>query len=184
MTIKMHFGSLVPAGLMMLTYTATGSIYAADSASLELGSGNLTHIARLGLQSQWQKRWFQSNGTHLGGYWDVTLARWRAAKHQGADNAGQTIWDLGITPVLRFQPDTGKGPYAEAGIGAHLLSDLYDNDGRRFSTRFQFGDHIGFGYVFQSGLDLSLKIQHFSNCSIKQPNPGTLFTALKVAYSF
>ncbi|MFZ6816534.1 acyloxyacyl hydrolase, partial [Undibacterium sp. Rencai35W] len=41
-----------------------------------------------------------------------------------------------------------------------MLSDIYDNNGRKFSTNFQFGDHIGVGYVLANGWDLAVKIQH------------------------
>ncbi|MDO8651899.1 MAG: acyloxyacyl hydrolase [Undibacterium sp.] len=157
---------------------------AIDSVSLELGAADQAQIARVGLQSQWQSQWWQSNGTHIGGYWDMTLAQWRGMRFRGQNDVHQNITDIGITPVLRFQADSKKGLFAEVGIGAHLLSDLYDNDGRQFSTRFQFGDHIGIGYVMQNRLTVSLSVQHFSNARIKQPNPGILFGVAKVAYAF
>jgi len=63
-----------------------------------------------------------------------------------------------------------------------LLSELYDNNDRKLSTAFQFGDHVGIGYVFQNNLDLGLKVQHFSNGSIKQPNQGINFGVVRVSY--
>ena len=36
-------------------------------------------------------------------------------------------------------------------------------------------DHLGVGYVTQSKWDLGLKIQHYSNASIKRPNSGANF---------
>jgi lipid A 3-O-deacylase len=92
--------------------------------------------------------------------------------------------DVGITPVLRLQSASQIGLYAEAGIGAHLLSDLYNNDGRQFSTRFQFGDHLGLGYVAQNHLGICLQLQHFSNAGIKRPNPGELFIVFKITSTF
>ena len=70
------------------------------------------------------------------------------------------------------------------GIGTHLLSELYDNGGRQLSTAFQFGDHIGVGYVTADGMDIGLLIQHFSNGSIKQPNDGVNFAVVRMAYPF
>jgi len=98
--------------------------------------------------------------------------------------ATQNIGDIGITPVLRWQSDDKHGLYAEAGIGAHLLSEVYNNNGRAFSTSFQFGDHIGVGYVFNNKLDIALKVQHFSNGGIKHPNSGVNFAVLKAGYPF
>lgn len=156
--------------------------HAVDAISFELGDGEKTKLARLGVQWKWTKQWWRSNGTHIGGYWDLSLAHWRGDQFQNMPNATQRINAVGITPVLRLQKNNLKGFYAEIGIGAHLLSDLYDNGGRRLSTRFQFGDHLGAGYVFPSDLDIGLRFQHFSNGSIKKPNDGVNFAIVRLSY--
>lgn len=165
--------------------TASYSIgYAQDSVSFEAGSGTRTKMVRLGTQWKWDKQWWQSNGTHIGGYWDLTLAQWRGNRFRNIPGNTQHITALGLTPVFRLQKDSLKGMYGEFGIGVHYLNDLYDNDGHQLSTRFQFGDHIGVGYVFANNLDLSLKIQHFSNGSIRKPNDGVDFAVIRVSYPF
>lgn len=102
------------------------------------------------------------------------------------DVSGNTnyLYDIGLTPVFRFQRDDKKGLYGEAAVGIHYLSELYNNAGKRLSTRFQFGDHIGIGYVFQNNVDIGLRIQHISNGSIKKPNSGVDLAILRVAYRF
>lgn len=157
---------------------------AIDSFSLEVGYGDSTRMVRAGLQSNWNKQWWKSNGTHLGGYWDFSLAHWHGTRHRDIPGRSQNLAVLGITPVFRFQRDSLKGFYIEAGIGANLFSERYDNDGKRLSTTFQFGDHIGLGYVFANNLDLGLKIQHFSNAGIKKPNPGVDFATVRLRYAF
>ncbi|SNT27055.1 Lipid A 3-O-deacylase (PagL) [Noviherbaspirillum humi] len=181
--------SIKKARLAFAGYAVLLTLYpvaasAVDSASLEFGTGNKTQMARLGVQWQWDKQWFKTNGMHLGGYWDLTLAQWRGNQFQGIRDNRQNITDIGITPVLRFQSDNRKGFYGELGIGAHYLSELYDNNGRRLSTRFEFGDHVGVGYVFSNNLDVALKFQHFSNGGIKSPNNGVNFGLIKVGYAF
>ncbi|MEB0138280.1 MULTISPECIES: acyloxyacyl hydrolase [unclassified Undibacterium] len=171
---------LAALGLLL----STTSAYALDSVSGEFASGNRSQFVRAGAQWNWDKAWFQSNGTHLGGYWDVTLTQWRNNAYQGVSGATQNITDIGITPVFRLQNDNKKGWYGEAGIGAHLFSHVYSNNNRQFSTAFQFGDHIGVGYVLNSGWDIGLKIQHFSNGAIKHPNPGANLAVIKVGRSF
>jgi lipid A 3-O-deacylase len=158
--------------------------HAVDSASIEFGTGDKTKMVRVGAQWKWDKQWWQSNGTNIGGYWDATLAQWRSNRFQNIPGNSQNITIIGITPVFRFQNDSQKGFYAEAGIGAHLLSELYDNAGRKLSTRFQFGDHVGVGYVFGNNFDLGLKIQHFSNGSIKKPNSGVDFAVIQIRHQF
>ncbi|MFZ6775118.1 acyloxyacyl hydrolase, partial [Undibacterium sp. SXout7W] len=61
---------------------------------------------------------------------------------------------------------------------------IYNNNGRQFSTNFQFGDHIGVGYVLNNGWDLSFKIQHYSNGGVKHPNPGGNFAVIKAGMAF
>ncbi|WP_241687749.1 acyloxyacyl hydrolase [Janthinobacterium sp. 17J80-10] len=155
---------------------------AVDSVSLELGNGNKTDLVRAGAQWNWNNRWWQSNGTHIGGYWDLNAGHWRGDRHLNIPGNRQSISTIGVTPVFRFQNDRLQGLYGEFGIGANWLSGYYDNNGRQFSTRFQFSDHIGVGYVFANKLDVSFRFQHFSNASIKQPNDGANFSILRVSY--
>jgi lipid A 3-O-deacylase len=157
---------------------------AVDSASLEFATGNKSTITRIGLQWDWANQWFKSNNTYLGGYWDLTGALIRQNRYRNLVDNTKDIGDIGITPVFRYQRNDKLGLYAEAGIGAHIFSSLYDNNGRRLSTAFQFGDHLGLGYVFSNKFDIGLKVQHFSNGSIKQPNSGANFAVVKVAYRF
>ncbi len=152
-----------------------------DSVSLEYGTGNVTRLVRAGVQWDWNAAWFDSNGTHLGGYWDLTLAQWEARKWDNITGNERNLADIGITPVFRFENDSKEGFYGEAAVGANLLSHLYDNNHRDFSTAFQFGDHIGFGYETKRW-SVGIKLQHFSNGSIKHPNPGANFAVFGVDY--
>jgi hypothetical protein len=179
--------SALTLGLALLALQAPS--YAApdplnpDSFSTEFGTGDRTKMVRFGLQYNAERQFFKSNGTHLGLYFDVTLAAWRGNRFMGRDE-DQNIADIGFTPAFRFQNDNKLGFYAEGAIGVHLLSKLYNNDGKQLSTAFQFGDHIGMGYVFDNKVDLGLKIQHFSNGSIKKPNSGVNFLIVKVGVPF
>lgn len=157
---------------------------AADSFSIEAGAGDRTNMVRAAVQWDWEKKWFHSNGTHLGGYWDLSGAYWKQRRYRDIPGETDYLYDIGLTPVFRFQRDDKRGFYGEAAIGVHYLSELYNNAGKRLSTRFQFGDHIGVGYVFNNNVDVGLRIQHISNGSIKKPNSGVDFAILRVAYRF
>jgi hypothetical protein len=167
-----------------MTLGLQANSHAADSASVEFASGNKTQMLRIGTQWMWNQQWWQSNDTHIGGYWDLNLAQWRGQNYKGSADAHQNLVSVGITPVFRFQHDSKIGFYTEVGIGLHLLSDTYDNNGRILSGNVQFGDHIGLGYVFKNNLDISFKFQHFSNGGIKQPNGGINFAVLKIGHTF
>jgi len=171
---------LAGLGLALLHLNAS----AIDSVSGEFATGNRSQFVRAGAQWDWDNQWYKSNGNFIGGYWDATLTQWRNNAYKGVEGDTQNITDIGITPVFRWQNDNRKGLYGEAAIGFHLFSHIYSNNNRQFSTAFQFGDHLGVGYVFDSGWDVALKVQHFSNGAIKHPNPGANLAVIKVGHSF
>ena len=96
----------------------------------------------------------------------------------------QNLAVVGLTPVLRYQRDDKLGWYVEGGIGANLFSELYDNNDDKLSTAFQFGDHVGIGYVTPGKWDFALTFQQYSNASIKSPNAGSNWIVAKAAYRF
>lgn len=162
---------------------AAAVAHAADSVSMAYASGNSTKMVRIGAQWRWDREWRVSDGINVGGYWDLTLAEWHATRYRNADRT-RNITDIGITPVYRVQNDSRIGWYGEAGVGAHLLSAVYDNAGRQLSTAFEFGDHVGVGYVTRAGVEVGLLFQHFSNGGIKHPNNGVNFGVVRMSYAF
>lgn len=154
-----------------------------DGVAFEIGRGGDVGMWRAGAQCDWNKRWFQSGNWHLGGYWDVALGYW----HRDDVRTGERdeIFEVGLTPVFRIQPNALVGPYVEAAIGFHLLSHTSIGD-RRLSTAFQFGDHLGLGYRFgvTGRYDLGYRFQHLSNAGMKQPNSGINFHQIRLQYRF
>jgi lipid A 3-O-deacylase len=181
---KKRWNAIVALAALLAMQSIHAAVPSLDSASLEFGTGNKTQMVRVGAQSDWSVRWLQSNGTHLSGYWDASVAEWRANQYQNVAGATQNITDIGFTPVFRFESNSKKGFYAEGGIGVHRLSKLYDNDGRRLSTLFEFGDHVGAGYVFDNKWEFGMKIQHFSNGGYRKPNSGVNWLEVKTSYHF
>ncbi len=184
MTVPYRSTFFLAVATMLISAPAAASGFSPTSASLEIGSGRKVQMARVAFQAPWKKRWFQGNGSHVGGYWDLSLAQWRGSAHQEVKGRHQHLTGIGLTPVFRWQSDDRRGWYAEGGIGIHLLSKLYDNNSDYLSTRFQFGDHLGGGYVFQNGWEAGLQLQHFSNGGIKRPNSGVNFLVFKLARAF
>lgn len=157
---------------------------AADSFSLEGGVGEKVQIVKAGVQWNWNKQWFQTENHHIGGYWDASIAQWRGTNYENVSGRHQYITSIGITPVFRWQSNDRTGFYGEAGIGLNVLSELYDNNDDQLSTAFQFSDHIGIGYVFNNKVDVGLKVLHYSNGGIKEPNDGADFVLATLRYSF
>jgi lipid A 3-O-deacylase len=156
--------------------------HAIDGISIEGGRGDGTDMWRVGVQWEWNKRWFQGQNWHLGGFWDLAAGYWRRSAAPGLN---RSLTDIGLTPVFRLQSNDLQGLYLEAAIGFHLLSRTSLGD-KRFSTRFQFGDHLGAGVRFGPGgrYDLGYRFQHLSNAGIKRPNHGINFHQVRFQYRF
>ncbi|WP_229458857.1 acyloxyacyl hydrolase [Massilia glaciei] len=152
-----------------------------DHISLEAGTNSKIRMLRVAVQAHWHDPVATFERMRLTGHWDTSLAYWRATQYRDTPGQKQNITGIGISPVLRLRGKGGTGWYAEAGIGIYLLSRHYDNDGNKLSTRLQFGEQIGFGYVFSNKWEAGLKIQHFSNGSLKRPNNGVNFLLVKVS---
>ena len=136
--------------------------HAVNGVSLEAGAGTDEDIKLLRAGMQWNSRWRWL-------YWDLSFGGWTGGHGR--------VYDLGLTPVAR----SGGSLYLEAGLGAHILSDLDVGTGSDFSTRFQFGDHVGVGFRFRH-YDLGLRFQHLSNGGLRNPNPGINFLILRLQY--
>jgi lipid A 3-O-deacylase len=73
--------------------------------------------------------------------------------------------------------------FVEAGVGATLFSrTTFAN--KNISTAFQFGDHIGAGFLLNKNNRIGVRISHFSNASIKRPNPGLDLVQLTYLYQY
>jgi lipid A 3-O-deacylase len=122
----------------------------------------------------WEKEFSFGRAT---GYWEVSLGRWHS-EGKGSQWVGQ----VGLTPVLRIHPRRwSEGWFIEGGIGANLLFPVYHSERKRFSTVFNFGDHIAVGKRFgdKRQHEVALRFQHFSNGGIEEPNPGEDFLQLR-----
>jgi len=155
-----------------------------DSIALEGGGGEHVQVARLSAQSDWNKNWFPRGGYHLSGYWDANVAYWRANQWNDVPDRRKNLAVVGVTPVFRWEADNKLGFYGEAGIGVSLFSHVYRNTDRQLSTAFEFADHIGAGYVFANKWDVGVRLQHYSNGSIKQPNGGVNLALVRATYKF
>lgn len=154
-----------------LVFLPVVNAHAVDSVSVEAGHGSRkVDLWRIGAQWNQNPAWLA--GTRWTMTWDAALGAWHS-------DTG-TVYDAGLTPVLRYAR-AAQGPYADGGIGFHLLSSTHISSALDFSTRFQFGDHIGVGYRFDR-YDLALRLQHLSNAGLRNPNPGINFLLLRLAY--
>jgi lipid A 3-O-deacylase len=168
-----------------LLSVAQAADFGVDSVSAELGTtinGSTVNMGRVGVQWDWNVKWFETDNWFLGGYWDLSAAYWHGS-------GGHDLADIGFTPVFRYQQkigSSGVSPYVEAAIGAHILSSEDITSNKKFSTNFQFGDHVGAGLRIgdKGQYDFSFRVQHLSNAGIDHPNPGINFGEARFQYHF
>ena len=178
---------------LLLTAQASGVSASAigwvDAVSFTVGQdedSNNTDVYRLGLQNRWGRTWFKGGAWYLGGYWDTELA-YIESDLKNTDN--NDLLDISLTPVFRYQRDanlsSGVTPYAEAGIGPHLLSQTRLGT-QKYSTALQLGSLLGIGLGFGGNgqYEITYRFQHISNFDIKKPNSGMSLHLFRVGYSF
>ena len=147
---------------------------------VQAGAGRQVASAALGASWDWQWR-YRAPHARITGATEIVIGDWRAR------DPGDDFTQVGITPVLRLWPDGwGRGWFLEGGIGANAITPHYENRGRRFSSRFQFGDHLGIGRRFGPAMEHEavLRVEHFSNCGVREPNPGENFVQLRYLRRF
>lgn len=124
-------------------------------------------------------------GGDMSFYWDFFLSGWRAPKPNG--NGKDNYAQIGAIGNVRYRFSEGRSPwFVEAGLGGTVMNHLYRTEDREFSTAFQFTELIGAGLSFgaQREHEVSVRIQHFSNGHIKEPNPGENFLRVRYLYRF
>ena len=118
-------------------------------------------------------------------YWDFFVSGWRATEPNRIDKKNYA--QIGGIANLRYRFGEGASPwFAEAGLGGTVMNTLYRIPDHEFSTAFQFTEQLSIGRSFgqQREHEVSLRVQHFSNGRIKEPNPGENFVRVRYMYRF
>ena len=151
---------------------------------LQAGTARQTHEVSAG--ADWNWGWNRTLGRGIvSGYFEAALSGWNYPNLQERE----TTWlgQVGAIPVLRYRPGGQGSPwFVEAGVGLTFTTTVYDTQSKRFSTRFNVGDHVALGTNFGDDRqhELALRVEHYSNAGIKEPNPGLDFVEIRYAYRF
>ncbi|SFR76138.1 Lipid A 3-O-deacylase (PagL) [Marinobacter daqiaonensis] len=97
-----------------------------------------------------------------------------------------TVFGVAISPILQWPIGPAQDSlFVEAGIGGALVSST-EVGSRDLSTHFQFEDQIGLSWRYDKRNDayLDLKLFHYSNAGIKEPNDGLTMITLGWSRSF
>lgn len=167
--------------MLAMFVPAAPAVHAASSFTpdgLDLTGGYGDNVAIYGIGVHWDSICTCSALKSVG--IDLRLAAqaayWRGHEHPATN---KSLWDFGLTPIFHWS-GLDMGPtrlFAEAGIGAHLLSKTRINTERVFSTAFQFGEIgvIGLAFGDRHRYEIGALVQHVSNGAIKEPNNGLTY---------
>lgn len=163
-----------------LAADGAGALEALVPESFFLQAGAADHVDTFSLGAIWKLPWqrdaaFGRFATSI----EASVGEWQT---HGQRRHSYPFTQFGFTPSLRFYPDAWHGPwFVEAGIGANVIAPAYHTDGKRFSTAFNFGDHLAIGREFGAAhrQEIALRVEHFSNAGIDHPNPGENFVQLR-----
>ena len=151
---------------------------------LQAGAWSDTRVVQLTVARDWPASW-PIGGLRLAGSTALTLGRWQVDSDHRDGRAGFT--QIELTPMLRlWLGDAQVGGFGEAGLGAAFITPRFRTTEKAFSTRFNFGDHLGLGWRWPgpAGIEAGVVIEHYSNASIKRPNPGQNFLKLRLGAAF
>ena len=107
------------------------------------------------------------------------VARWLARANQVEHGS---LTDSCIMTELRYRLSRTEPnrPFVEIGLGLHLISHVQIST-RNLGTAFDFGTQVaaGFTYGENGRYELAALISHASNGSIKYPNDGFTYGAIR-----
>lgn len=113
---------------------------------------------------------------------DAFVAYWRALHSVKMRHSHRSLWQVGLTPMVRWWP--ANHWYIEGGIGGLTLMNHTRFSNKEFSTAFQFGNSIGLGWFFADNWRFGMRYSHYSNASIKTPNPGFDILSFSISHTF
>lgn len=137
-----------------------------------------------GVTWDWKWRHQYGFGT-LSGYFEAAFGR-RTTDRNGVEGYAW-MTQVGLMPVLRLRLTGSLADwFAEIGVGPNYILPLYRSGTKRFSTEFNFGDHLAIGRDFgdRHQYEVALRAEHFPNAGIAHPNPGENFVQLRYSYRF
>lgn len=184
-TIKaqFHLQRLLPAVLSLMLAGMADSALADTSGtqggiSVHYGVGKQYKRYTLNYEaaSVWTTK-FSGNWGRLDLTPEIGVSYWTA---DGSRSPSQA-WQFSAIPMFRWW--TTERFYIEAGIGVTALTRTRFAD-KNIGSAFQFGDHIGAGFLLTRHDRIGLRLSHFSNAGIKRPNPGLDTLQLTYTYQF
>ena len=183
----MRFAAALVAVLSLVAVSATADERGGrpDAMFSQAGVGSATDVWSIGGQWYWKSAWIVRDSLVVYGRWEIGVGRWRADLN-GEEREQNWVTQVSLVPTLRISGLSGRGWYGEIGSGPAMLMPVFRTRNRSFSTEFNFQSHLALGYKLRHDAqhDFGLRLEHFSNAGIRDPNPGMDLASLRYTYRF
>lgn len=157
-----------------------------DAFTLKTGVGeHETLMVGGGLRWDWDF-WRLRRKSELTAHTELMFNQWHAQK---PDRSGYRWYtQVVLLPTLRMRLDRGASPwFLEVGIGASWMDHKFETPDKQFGSQWNFYDVLGAGYTFggpRGKHEVDVRLVHFSNAGLKNPNPGLNFIQLRYTKEF
>ncbi|RZM26205.1 MAG: acyloxyacyl hydrolase [Pedobacter sp.] len=143
--------------------------FSAPAADLSGALGATTQgglTSRIALGFNWDRSWLNSSTGKLTGYSDLGYTYWEAGDQAGARHS------ISLSPVFVYEFGQGHfKPFVEAGVGLAMFTGASAGD-QRFGSSFNFEDRLGVGFKMGDVQKIGVRVIHYSNAGIREPNDG------------
>jgi lipid A 3-O-deacylase len=180
--------TILAAGLLagVIPLAAPAVDWQPDAITVKAGVGDShARMVGAGLRWDWDFRRLRRK-SELTAHTEVMLNEWRAEK---PDFSGTRYYtQVVLLPSLRMRLDRGASPwFLEVGIGASWMSHKFQTPDKQFGSEWNFYDVLGAGYTFggpKGKHEMDLRLVHFSNAGLRDPNPGLNFVQVRYTREF
>ncbi|MBC5782589.1 acyloxyacyl hydrolase [Ramlibacter sp. USB13] len=187
MTTTTTLARACATGLLALSSSLAHAVdWQPDAFTVKAGIGEHNSVmAGGGLRWDWDFQRMRRK-SELTAHTEVMLNEWRAER---PDHSGYRLYtQVVVLPSLRMRLDRGASPwFLEFGIGLSWMSHKFETPDKQFSTEWNFYDVLGVGYTFggaQGKHEVDLRLVHFSNAGLRDPNPGLNFVQVRYTREF
>lgn len=167
--------------IIMIILALSFALVASDEygVSINVGKSGSIESYRVGLQKNFNKILYSNETISLNGFHELGIGTLRG-------HNGDHIDLISYSPVFtlnfnRFNSSTIK-PYIDGAIGVSAISRKTINS-KDLSSTFQFEDRVSLGLSLDN-INLYIRLIHYSNGGIKEPNDGINIVNLGIDYKF
>jgi lipid A 3-O-deacylase len=181
---RVYLGAVLMSGLLIAGFPVSASALNLAPATVfaQAGVGDQKTTAYVAGVT-WDLPWhYDFRVGRVGAYVEAALGRWHTDGWHG-DSLDTWPTQISAVPNVRFYPGHQHAWFFELGAGPSYIVPLFNTGRKRFSTEFNFDDHLAIGRSF-GHVEVSLRGEHFSNAGISRSNPGEDFGQLRIAYRF